>query len=239
MFAVIGNPIAHSLSPVIHAQFALSFDFKISYTKILGRDFKKQVKDFFAKGGIGLNVTAPFKRAAYLLADVKLFSAQEVLCANTLWQQNGLIYAANTDGIGFYTDIKKYIAADPKEILVYGAGGAARGILPFARKLGKTSVCARNISQAQALSKTVVNLEQQYDLIINTTGADIHMPALIFKSQSLIYDLRYSVPSSGRTINGLGMLIEQAAHSFKIWHGVFPDTKKVFQSLKNCSIVSF
>ncbi|OUR80649.1 shikimate dehydrogenase, partial [Marinomonas sp. 42_23_T18] len=107
-YVVVGNPIAHSKSPSIHAEFAKLTQQDMSYELMLGdlEAFEQQIKDFFAQGGKGFNVTVPFKERAYALCDVLSNRAQTAGAVNTLLQnQNGEIYGDNTDGIGMVRDI--------------------------------------------------------------------------------------------------------------------------------------
>ena len=109
-FAVIGNPIDHSMSPQIHNYFAEQFDFKnYSYEKILSSEesFKKTVNDFFKGGGSGLNITVPFKVDAYNLCSTLDDTASQCGSVNTLKKESGEIKGYNTDGQGFIDDLIK------------------------------------------------------------------------------------------------------------------------------------
>ena len=130
-FAVIGQPVAHSLSPVIHQAFAEQFHIQLNYEKIEAEmvTFEQQVNDFFKAGGKGLNITLPFKQMAFMLAKKHSERCQAAKAANTLWFEDGRIAADNTDGIGLINDISRYVQLENKTILLLGAGGAARGIL--------------------------------------------------------------------------------------------------------------
>lgn len=243
-FAVIGNPIAHSLSPQIHQDFAKQSAIKLSYTTILGQKtrFEHQIYEFFLNGGQGLNVTAPFKERAYALADVLTPRCQEAKAANTLWMKQGLLHADNTDGIGFIRDISKYRPLAGQSILLLGAGGAARGIIAPVLAKNPRTICISNRSLEKAAillqdfpRLQLINfseLHSAFDIVINATSAEeFHLPKKIFHPQTLFYDLRYHKDQSTAFVNfarrqgceavdGLGMLVEQAAEAFKIWHGV-------------------
>ena len=133
-FAVLGNPIEHSKSPEIHRAFAESCRHDIDYQKVLveAGDFDRMVNDFFASGGIGLNVTAPFKGEAFAVAEVRSPDAMDAQAVNTLWRDDqGRICGHTTDGSGLARDLEKNLGwqlADA-DILCLGAGGAMRGIL--------------------------------------------------------------------------------------------------------------
>ncbi len=130
--AVFGNPIAHSLSPQLHAEFARPYNITIDYQKIftpLG-EFKKTVDAFRASGGVGANITAPFKLEAYEYCDVLTERAKQTHTVNTFIFKNNLCIGDNTDGIGFINDLaKKQFNCFEKNILILGAGGATQGIL--------------------------------------------------------------------------------------------------------------
>lgn len=133
VYAVIGNPVAHSRSPQIHAEFALQTGAKIVYRRLLAPldGFANTVHGFFAQGGKGLNVTTPFKMQAYDLADHLTPRARAAGAVNTLWRENGCLYGDNTDGIGLITDIQHNLGVSlaGSRVLVLGAGGAARGVM--------------------------------------------------------------------------------------------------------------
>jgi len=153
-YAVIGNPIAHSKSPSIHAEFARQTAQDLVYDKILAArrldgswkigaetpppeispddGFDAKVEEFRAKGGKGLNVTVPFKMDAFRLATRLSTRAQLAQAVNTLkFDVNGEIYGDNTDGDGLVRDITHNLGCPlgGKTILLMGAGGAARGVL--------------------------------------------------------------------------------------------------------------
>ena len=133
-YAVIGNPVEHSKSPLIHAAFARQTGQDIEYASILAPldGFKQTVTDFFRRGGRGANVTVPFKFAAYDLAAANASErAHDAGAANILMFEGGKIICDNTDGVGLVTDIQNNlgIAIQNKRILLIGAGGAAGGVL--------------------------------------------------------------------------------------------------------------
>ena len=130
--AVFGNPIAHSLSPQLHAEFARLCNITIDYQKIFvpHREFKKTVDAFRAAGGIGANITAPFKFEAYEYCDALTERAKQTHTVNTFIFNNDKCIGDNTDGVGFIADLaKKQFNCLGKNILILGAGGATQGIL--------------------------------------------------------------------------------------------------------------
>lgn len=132
-FAVMGHPISHSRSPLIHTTFAKQFGIHLVYEKIEVpiNGFAEAVEQFFSRGGHGLNITVPFKEEAWQLAQGHL-SERALLAGavNTLWQKAGKLHGCNTDGVGLVSDLKRLdVSLKQARVLVLGAGGAARGIV--------------------------------------------------------------------------------------------------------------
>ena len=258
-YAVIGNPIAHSLSPEIHLAFAAEVGLEISYDRILAVSdgFRVTVQDFFATDGIGLNITAPFKQDAYEFVDEKDPAAVASGAVNTIHAVDDLYLGYNTDGIGLVADLSRLgWTLQGAKTLVLGAGGAAQGIVqPLLEQGVELSVSNRTRSRADVLKEQfskidvldLEELEPGWDVVINATPAgwqqqQLPIPVTVFKD-SRCYDLGYQ--RDGRTpfiqqvetqaaemSDGLGMLVEQAAEAFRIWHDVKPQTKPVLEGLR-------
>ena len=129
---VVGNPIAHSKSPEIHRQFAAESGVQIDYQRkqIPLGEFATGVQALLDEGYSGFSVTVPFKEEAYTLADIRSARATLAGAANTLYLQEGKLHADNTDGPGLVADLQaKGIVLEGKSLLVFGAGGAAKGII--------------------------------------------------------------------------------------------------------------
>ncbi|OWS70182.1 shikimate dehydrogenase [Polynucleobacter campilacus] len=200
VYAVAGNPIAHSKSPVIHQSFAEQARQKMHYGRLQPdiNSFALEAKSFFAAGGKGMNVTVPFKLDAQAFADVLSSRAQLAGAVNTLWTKDGKIYGDNTDGAGLVRDLlAQGIAIHQSRILLLGAGGAARGVIgPLLEQSPKCLVIAnRSNAKAQELvklftdlavskevaleSRALVELEDAaktpypFDLVINATAAGL------------------------------------------------------------------
>ncbi|MBA2709154.1 MAG: shikimate dehydrogenase [Tatlockia sp.] len=264
-FAVMGNPIAHSLSPYIHQRFAELLGIQLDYEKILiaeESNFEEEVRVFFDKGGKGLNITLPFKQNAFTLAARKTERCTQAKAANTLWVNDNELWADNTDGIGLIRDLSTHVDLSGKQVLLLGAGGAARGIVGplLAGGIASMTLVNRNQEKAKNLQSeykqiqclSMEELKTSYDLVINATSASLStermaLSPFILKSTTLCYDLAYSrtdkttfvkwASEQGVVgIDGLGMLVEQAAESFYIWHGIRPDSAKVLQELKSSQI---
>ena len=213
-YAVIGNPIAHSKSPALHAAFARQCGQDIRYEAILGPldGFRAAVEAFRQAGGRGMNVTVPFKVEALALADTLTERARLAQAVNTLRFDADGIFGDNTDGIGLVNDIQQRLgfALAGKRVLILGAGGAARGsVLPLA-EAGPARLVIVNRTQAKAealraqfAGVAAVDVEpcdglagQRFDLVINATSAGLHgeslpLPAGIFAPGALAYDMVY------------------------------------------------
>jgi shikimate dehydrogenase len=246
--AVIGLPIEHSLSPYIHQAFAKQTHLSLSYEKIQGDEslFEEQVRVFFARQGMGLNVTQPFKQRAYAMADVCSERCRKAGAANTLWYRDNQLYADNTDGIGLIRDLTRHIQLHQAKILILGAGGAARGIIhplldmqPERLVVANRSIEPLKQLQADIPQITAIplsDLKGHFDLIINATSAGlsgecITLPEDLIRQSPFCYDLsyqkngvtpfvQYTQQLGCKAFDGWGMLVEQAAESFYLWHGV-------------------
>ena len=257
---VVGNPVLHSLSPLIHQHFASQAKIPLGYDKIQGDNaaFESQVKDFFDRGGRGLNITLPFKPRAFALAAVLTERCSQAKAANTLWQHAGQLHADNTDGIGLVRDLVRYVDLNNKTILLLGAGGAARGVIGplLSAGVAKVTLANRTLENARALLTdfphitclAMDELDESFDVIINATSASLAgeqliLPSGIWSTKPLCYDLAYRLHepthfvnyASGQgcvAVDGLGMLVEQAAEAFAIWHNFIPETKSVLDNLR-------
>ncbi len=242
-YAVMGNPIVHSLSPLIHQQFARDVGVCIEYERILVEsNFQRHVHLFFQQGGLGLNITAPFKEQAFKMSEIRTARCQRAGAANTLWMKEGMLHADNTDGIGLCRVLGNVSGA---RILILGAGGAARGIIPALQDKGACVTLAnRTHEHAQRLSLTfenigVISFDEEvsdFEFVINTTGKNLEfgaLPRAWLAQKPYCYDLTYhpeeNTPfmhwanSHGcQASDGFSMLVEQAREAFAIWHGVFP-----------------
>jgi shikimate dehydrogenase len=218
LYAVFGNPVAHSKSPLIHAQFAKQTGESIEYIKIEAplTGFKQSIDDFFnEQNGQGCNVTLPFKEEAFELADEKSERAQWAGAVNTLKKlPNGKLFGDNTDGCGLVRDLTQnhHVELKGKRILVLGAGGAVRGVLqPLLEQTPSALVIAnRTPEKAAALSehfKSLGNIsassfddlknQAAFNVIINGTSASVSgdvppISANCLSAQTCAYDMFYS-----------------------------------------------
>lgn len=264
-YAVMGNPVAHSKSPRIHAQFALETHQDLVYEALLVEpgSFELAVREFFASGGKGLNITVPFKQEAWALAQDKSEQAALAGAVNTLFMRENRLQGHNTDGIGLVRDIMQNHggAIAGKRLLVLGAGGATRGILLPLQQQKPASICIANrtVSKAAELATlfapygktTACGFDAlpglQFDWVINATAASLQgeLPALpddLLAPAAWCYDLMYAKEptvfcqwaarhGAARSLDGLGMLVEQAAEAFWLWRGVRPPTSAVLAGI--------
>jgi shikimate dehydrogenase len=232
-YAVIGNPIGHTKSPLIHGHFARESAQDLRYTAIEGpREpedaFAGAVRAFIAEGGKGLNVTAPFKLQAFALADELSDRARMAGAVNAMKFVDGRILAENFDGIGLLRDIEVNLNRPlaGRRVLLLGAGGAARGaLLPFVEAGPKELVIAnRSVGKAQALVEQVTGrrvavrassyaglaADGMFDLVVNATSASLTgalppVPPTVFNAEGLAYELAYG--------KGLTPFLRLASHA--------------------------
>ena len=214
-YAVVGNPIAHSKSPQIHAAFARQTGQDIEYARILApRDgFASAVKAFRAEGGKGVNVTIPFKLDAFSYATTLTERARLAGAVNTLRFEGDGALGDNTDGAGLVGDIagRLGVPLGGKRVLLMGAGGAARGVvLPLLDQApASIAIANRTIEKAQALARQFASrgpvtgggyadfASEQFDVIVNATSASLEgtVPPLserAFATGALAYDMVYA-----------------------------------------------
>jgi shikimate dehydrogenase len=254
-FAVFGNPIKHSLSPQIHQHFASECNVDITYNKILVEDFTYSAQQFIQSGGSGFNITVPFKENAYHFVDTLDESAKQAGAVNTIKIQNNNTTGYNTDGIGLATDLTQNIGINltHKVILIIGAGGASRGIIPalLQHQPKRVMIANRTESKAIHLADTFKHLgktcgfgldkikNDPVDIVINATSSSIsgEFPNINGGccTNAICYDLMYSHTNTTfmdfalknnaqKVYDGWGMLVEQAAKAFEIWTHTTPNT---------------
>ena len=153
-YGVVGHPIAHSKSPFIHSRFAAATRQHMVYERydIRPEEFEQRLREFFEKGGCGLNVTLPHKEAAARFADRLTPRARLAGAVNTLRRcSDGAIEGDNTDGAGLLADLRRLgVPLAGAHILVLGAGGATRGILAPLLEQGPATVFIANRTAARA-----------------------------------------------------------------------------------------
>jgi shikimate dehydrogenase len=211
-YAVVGNPVAHSKSPLIHAEFARQTGQDMAYDRLLAPldGFAETAEAFRQSGGKGLNVTVPFKEQAFRYANRKTARAEAAGAVNTLMFDAQGIVGDNTDGAGLVRDLTVNLRQGlmEKRILLMGAGGAARGVIGplLAEQPAKLVLANRTVQKAQQLAEMfggkfdTVPYEAlaglRFDVVINATAASLKgelppLPDDLFNPGALAYDMMY------------------------------------------------
>lgn len=269
-YALFGHPVAHSLSPWIHAAFARQTGIDADYAAIDAPDFAAALAAF---DGDGANITLPHKQRAVAACASLGERARRAGVVNTLIRRDGGWHGDNTDGVGLIRDLTGRLRLDlrKRRTLLLGAGGAARGVAPalLDAGIGDLFIVNRTPERADALADALGEPTRvrtryfddlatlgEFDLIVNATsaargGALPELPMALVGPRTTAVDLNYGEAAveflawaraaGGReAIDGLGTLVEQAAESFRLWHGVQPDTDPVYAELhaRQASLVS-
>lgn len=211
-YAVIGNPVAHSQSPRIHAEFARQTMQDMSYQLLLAPldAFVASAGAFRARGGRGLNVTLPFKGEAFRFATTCSERARAAQAVNTLKFDGDAIFGDNTDGAGLVNDLTRNLVRTiaGRRVLLLGAGGAARGVIGplLEQQPARLALANRTSEKAQLLAQSFRGAIEaggypglagrQFDLIINATSASLSdalppLPHGVFAHGALAYDMMY------------------------------------------------
>ncbi len=268
-YAVMGNPIAHSQSPLIHTIFAQQTGQAMQYEALLvgtqPSEFAQAVQAFQTAKGKGLNITVPFKQTAWELAHQRSNRAEYAGAVNTLWfDEQGQRSGDNTDGVGLVRDLIQNHGChiEGQRVLILGAGGAVRGVLQPVLEAKPIScvIANRTVSKAEALAELFSPLGKvtassydalqghSFDLIINGTSASLQgelppLPTGLLATGGWGYDMMYAstatpfmqwaqLQEAHCVLDGLGMLVEQAAEAFYLWRGVKPQTAVVIQHIR-------
>lgn len=266
-YAVLGAPVAHSLSPRIHAEFARQCGIDMLYVAIdtTTDGFEATLERFGRAGGIGANITSPDKIAAATTAQSLSPRARRAGAVNTLIWRDNHWFGDITDGSGLVRDLRerRECTLYQARVLLIGAGGAARAVAPSLLDADITQLVVANRTRAnawdlvdqlhdsdRAMACTLDELAGigSFDLVLSAVppGADNAMPdypGSILGEVTTAVDLNYGARAlpflawakrhgCTRTSDGLGMLVEQAADSFELWHGVRPQTEAIYTQLR-------
>jgi shikimate dehydrogenase len=258
-YALVGNPVGHSKSPRIHAEFARATGQDLDYALIEAPldGFAQAVEGFRAAGGRGLNVTLPFKQQAFALCTRVSERARLASVANTLVLDQDL--CDNTDGIGLVRDLSENLGFGLKNrsVLLLGAGGAAQGVIGALLEAGarRLVIANRTVGRAKTVAARFAGTAacgyealagESFDLVVNATSAGLSgatpaLPPELLSEKTLAYEMVYGRDTpflaaarraGARVSDGLGMLVEQAAESFFLWRGVRPPTRPILASLR-------
>ncbi len=258
--ALLGNPAHHSLSPMIHQHFAQQCDLSLHYQTVelpltlSVTALRAWCDQFFAQGGQGLNVTAPFKLLAAQAADCLTERATQAQAVNTLYCIDNQLIGDNTDGVGLVQAMRaQNMPLSQAHWLILGAGGAAAGIIPYLlAERALLTISNRTKCKAEALIQRFATDGQiqlfddragrTFTGILNTCGPVYQdMPA----NSQIAYDLSYSksgitpflcvaqAAGAEQCHDGLAMLVWQAAFAFERWFNILPDAHKTTSFITN------
>ncbi|MEO0983115.1 MAG: shikimate dehydrogenase [Pseudomonadota bacterium] len=254
LYGVVGDPISHSLSPLIHRSWIRAHGRAAEYLafQVPAGELSAALETLDRRGAKGLNITLPHKTDALALAESATTEAAAIGASNTLIQTPTGWRADNTDAPGFSKDLKRHTGdISGAKIALIGAGGAARAVAFAVRESGAcVTIANRTPERAQTLlerfeyspdSSAAVGLGdlgsalESCDIVVNATSAGHAGQGFEWPlgRGRLVYDLSYGkaaeavlIPAQSagwRTADGLGMLVAQAALSFKTWFGIAPD----------------
>lgn len=217
-YVVIGNPVAHSRSPEIHARFARQTGESLSYERLLVEpgDFARAAREFFASGGRGANVTLPFKVDAFALAQERTDRAEQAGAVNTLAVRGDALLGDNTDGAGLVRDLTANLglALAGRRILLLGAGGAARGVVAPLLALSPAALVIANRTRARARELALAfgasgrvegvglgEMGEGFDLVVNATssstrGEPLALGRRVFAPGATAYDMAYGAAAA-------------------------------------------
>ena len=255
----ISHSLSPKIHQYFASQFAIDLDYQ--RIDVESTHFKKTLSDLKQEGYEGLNITLPLKNLAYEICDELSSKAQQTKSVNTISIREDKLYGDTTDGLGLVTDlITKNVSLENKKILVVGAGGASNGVMfdlisqhPHTifltnRTITKSHDMAKNWSSLAEENGVILNIlspkeDIDFDLIINATSSSLGNDSVIFPENLkgyFWYDMMYgnqtpfllkAEQNKSKFSDGLGMLVEQAAAAFYIWHHQKPNTKSIYQIL--------
>lgn len=265
-YALIGNPVSHSFTPLIHSLFAKQLDIRLDYQAITCQpeQLNEKIQQLIHEDYAGVNITLPYKQAAITLATHASDYATQAQAATLLdFKEDQEIFAENFDGVGLVEDLKHNYnySFTGKSILIIGAGGAAHGIIGALLEQTPRAITIANRTASKAINlaaqfNTLISVQGQalselgseaFDLIIQAssaglTGPTLQLPSNLVYESSWCYNLLYAQQAepfctwarnagAEKVLTGLGMVVEQAAASFYLWHGIYPDTAAVMSQL--------
>lgn len=261
LFAILGYPIKHSFSPLMQNAWFKKEKLNCIYLPFETdpENLKKTVGALKILGFKGINVTIPHKSAVIKYLDYADTAAKAIGSVNTIAVKNGKLYGYNTDYSGFASDlILKNVKVKGKNVFIFGAGGGARAVIYSVKNSGAKNIYLANRTYAKAvcLAKEfgikaagfteASDIAADADLIVNASACGMNAADFLpfeikdLKKTAVIYDLIYNktTPFSKAArknkiiyYSGEGMLVNQGAHGFKIWTGIYPDTKSALKLL--------
>ncbi|MCL1971613.1 MAG: shikimate dehydrogenase [Endomicrobia bacterium] len=265
LFAILGFPIKHSFSPQIQNAWFEKEKLNCAYMpfEVEPKNLKKTVEALKLLGFYGINITIPHKTAVMKYLDHVDKAAKLIGSVNTIAVKSNKLYGYNTDYSGFSSDLAlKNIKIKDKTILIFGAGGGARAVIYSVKNSGVKNIYLSNRTHKSAVNlakefkiealdiNKIPDILPQTDLIVNASACGMKKTDVLpfeissLKKDAVIYDLIYnkttpfvkaSKEKGIKFYTGEGMLINQGAHGFKIWTGIYPDTKSALKLLNRCN----
>ena len=260
-YLVIGNPIQHTLSPLIQNYWIKKNNINAIYEKekLEKRDLRNLILKVKKEKIHGVNVTVPFKNDVILYLEELTPEAENTQSVNTIYLKNNKVTGHNTDIDGFRLAIQDTkFDVSKKHVLIVGAGGVVPSIIYalIKMKVKKISLINRTKERAENLKKLFKNLNiinwdeiQNFDMIINATSVglnindDLNLDLSKIENNKFFYDVIYNPKETNflknakilgnQTENGKKMFIHQAAQAFKIWHGIQPEINEEVEKLLN------
>ena len=260
-FLVIGNPIEHSLSPILHNYWIKKNTLNAVYNKkkLDLSDLENLIKEVKEKKIDGINVTVPFKNSIIPFLDKLSEEAKKTQSVNTIYLKDKMVVGHNTDIEGFELAIKSTnYDLIGKKVLLLGAGGVSSSIIVALKNMqvNKIFLSNRTHFKAQNLKKIFNELEivewgkiPDFDMIINATSLGLNNDDIIdldytkIGADKFFYDIIYNPPETSflklakekgnKTENGIKMFVYQAQASFKIWNNVVPQIDNEVMELLN------
>lgn len=256
-YCVLGNPIAHSMSPVMHNNMFTEMNINAVYVAFCVDNIERAVMSIRELGIKGASVTIPFKKEVIEFLDDIDDLAKEIGAVNTIINKNGKLYGLNTDCAGAVNPLKKISELKDRNVFIFGAGGAARAIaFGIKNEQGKIHIINRTASKGRSLAQHVhghfiplseINLEKA-DIIINTTSLGMfpdvagtpvkpeqlknHMTVMDIVYNPLKTRLLKDAEKAGcKIVDGLSMFVEQGACQFKLFTGQSPSRELMKKSV--------
>lgn len=245
---IIGNPVEHSLSPIMHNAAYKALDLNYVYLAFKVSDVKKTLEGLKELGIKGISVTIPFKQEVMKYLDEIDDTAKSIGAVNTIVNKNGRLIGTNTDWIGAIKALEEKIILKGKKVAVLGAGGASRAVIYGLKQKGMiTHIFNRTIKNAENLKEEFgldgahllddLDIISEMDIIINTTSVgmvpntdDSPIPMEFIKSNQIVFDIifapkdtkliQYAKRQKAKVIYGEKMLLHQAIEQFKLFTGI-------------------
>jgi len=259
LYGIIGNPVGHSLSPIMHNAAFSQKGINAIFMAFETRDLDACIKGMKGLGIKGMGVTIPYKTDVIPLLDEVDNLAGRIGAANTIINRDGRLFGYNTDGIGALKALEERMELSGKSCIIIGAGGAARAIAYVLREKGiELTVANRSVERGKSLCRALgcrlINLEEllreKTDILINTTPVGMApgygsclVPEQALRDDMVVMDIVYN-PIETRllamarsrgctTINGLAMFVYQGAEQFRLWTGLEPPIDIMKKAVKD------